>query len=200
MEELAIAGAWVHTPRIHSDDRGSVLEWFNGGTFTGDVGHPLTVAQANCPVTRRGGIRGVHYADVPPGQAKYITCVAGAILDVVVDLRTGSPTFGQWAGVRLDDVERKAVYVAEGLGHAFMALSDQASVVYLCSTPYTPEREHGINPLDPALAIAWPAGIEPVLSAKDASAPSLAEAARSGTLPSYERCVAYRSGLQLGAV
>ena len=106
-------------------------------------------------MSRRGVIRGIHFADVPPGQAKYVTCVRGAILDVVVDLRAGSPTFGQWVAVRLDE-RRRAVFLAEGLGHAFMALSDQATVLYLCSTPYAPGREHGVHPLDPEIGIDWP--------------------------------------------
>ena len=98
-------------------------------------------------------IRGIHYADVPPGQAKYVTCVAGAILDVVVDLRAGSPTFGTWETVRLDDKDRRALFLAEGLGHGFQALSDSATVLYLCSTPYAAGREHGVNPMDPAIGI-----------------------------------------------
>lgn len=133
-------------------------------------------------------LRGLHYADVPPGQAKYVTCVRGAVLDVVADIRVGSPTFGQWEAVRLDDDGRRAVFLAEGLGHAFMALTDDATVVYLCSTGYDPRREHTVDALDPALGITWPDGLTPVLSPKDARAPSLAEAQEAGLLPSYEAC------------
>jgi dTDP-4-dehydrorhamnose 3,5-epimerase len=125
---------------------------------------------------------------VPPGQAKYVTCVRGAVLDVVVDIRVGSPAFGRWEAVRLDGDTRHAVFLAEGLGHAFMALTDDATVVYLCSTGYAPGREHGVNPLDPELGIAWPDGIPPVLSPKDAEAPSLAEAEQAGLLPTYAAC------------
>ncbi|MFG2121388.1 dTDP-4-dehydrorhamnose 3,5-epimerase family protein [Streptomyces sp. NPDC048710] len=199
MRELGIEGAWLYTPRIHHDERGSVLEWFSGREFAEDVGHPLAVAQANCPVTRRGAVRGIHYADVPPGQAKYLTCVSGALLDVIVDVRVGSPTYGRWEAVRLDDRDRQAVYLAEGLGHAFMALSEEATAVYLCSTPYTPEREHGIHPLDPGLGIRWPEDVTPVLSARDAAAPSLAEAERLGLLPSYAACRSYAERLRGGA-
>jgi len=194
MEPLGIPGAWVFAPRIHSDDRGSFAELFRGAEFSGAVGHRLDVAQANCSVSRRGVLRGVHYADVPPGQAKYVTCVSGEILDVVVDLRTGSPSFGRWEAVNLDAGARRAVYLAEGLGHAFMALSDQATVVYLCSTPYAPGRERGVHPLDAAIGIAWPAGVEPVMSQKDATAPTLAEAERAGLLPSYRACLEYPAG------
>ena len=117
---------------------------------------------------------------------------------MVVDLRVGSPTFGTWEAVRLDDLERRALFLAEGLGHAFMALSEQATVLYLCSTPYTPGREHGIDPLDPKLGIAWP--LEdlpdgPVLSAKDAEAPCLSEALEASALPEYEICRSYLNRL-----
>ena len=102
-------------------------------------------------------MRGIHYADVPPSQAKYVTCVRGAVLDVIVDIRVGSPAFGRYDAVRLDDDERAAVYLSEGLGHAFVALTDDATVVYLCSEVYSPTREHGITPPDPDLGIEWPA-------------------------------------------
>ncbi|MFD2356350.1 dTDP-4-dehydrorhamnose 3,5-epimerase family protein [Nonomuraea ferruginea] len=152
------------------------------------------LAQVNCSVSRRGVLRGLHFADVPPGQAKYVMCVSGAILDVVVDLRASSPTFGRWEAAVLDDEERTATLIAEGLGHGFITLSDRATVVYLCTAPYTPAREHGVHPLDPDLGIAWPAELEPVLSDKDAAAPSLKEALDAGLLPSYERCREFYKG------
>ena len=124
IRELAVAGAFSITPRLHRDDRGTFLESFRQDALAGVLGRDFPVAQANCSVSRRGVVRGVHYADVPPGQAKYVTCTRGAVLDVVVDLRVGSPTFGTWDAVRLDDVDRRAVFVGEGLGHAFCALED----------------------------------------------------------------------------
>ncbi|GAA3124759.1 hypothetical protein GCM10020001_052020 [Nonomuraea salmonea] len=145
----------------------------------------MDLAQVNCSVSRRGVLRGVHFADVPPGQAKYVTCAAGAVLDVVVDVRAGSPTFGRWESVRLDDESRHGLYIGEGLGHAFLALSESATVVYLCSTPYDPAREHGVHPLDPDLGIEWPLDGEPLLSAKDAAAPTLKQALDAGSLPSW---------------
>jgi len=193
---LGIEGAWVFTPQVHSDDRGSFAEAFRGTEFAADLGYRLDVAQVNCSVSRRGVIRGIHYADVPPGQAKYVTCVAGAILDVVVDLRAGSPSFGKWEAVQLDARTRRAVFLAEGLGHAFMALTDDATALYLCSTPYAPGREHGVDPRDPAIGIAWPLDTEPVLSEKDAAAPTLDEALRAGLLPSYQECAGYASTLR----
>ena len=187
--ELAIAGAWEITPRQFGDERGTFLEWFREPALTALTGHPLALAQANCSVSAAGVLRGVHYADVPPGQAKYVSCAAGAVLDVVVDLRVGSPTFGRWDSVLLDDVDRRAVYLSEGLGHAFLSLADGSTVVYLCSQGYAPDREHGVHPLDPDLAITWPTqgrdgtALELTLSAKDEQAPSLAEALAAGALP-----------------
>ena len=138
-------------------------------------------------------MRGIHFSDVPPGQAKYVTCVRGSVLDVVVDIRVGSPTFGSHEIVRLDDVDRRAVYLSEGLGHGFIALEHNSTVMYLCSTGYAPAREHGVNPLDPALGIEWPEGLEPILSPKDAAAPSLAQALAAGMLPSYAETQSYLS-------
>lgn len=181
---LGIAGAFVVTPRLVRDERGVFLESFRADLLTERFAHGMRVAQANVSVSGRGVVRGIHFADVPPGQAKYVTCLTGAILDVVVDVRPGSPTFAQWEAVRLDPVERRAVFLAEGLGHAFMALEEDTSVHYLCSTTYNPTAEHAVHPLDPAIGIAWPDGVEPRLSPKDADAPTLAQALRAGILPS----------------
>jgi len=199
MKPTGIDGAWTFTPAIHRDDRGCFLEWYRAAKLSGELGYLPETAQANCSVSRRGVIRGVHFASVPPGQAKYVTCVSGAILDVIVDVRAGSPSFGRWESIRLDDTDRQAVFLSEGLGHAFTAVSDEATVVYLCSAPYAPGREHGVNPLDPEIGIAWPVDTEPVLSGKDAAAPTLEEARRSGLLPSYADCMAYQASLRQAA-
>lgn len=189
---LAIDGAFELTPVQHADERGVFLEWFKAPLFQDVVGHGLELAQANCSVSAAGVLRGIHYSDVPPGQAKYVTCVRGAAFDVAVDIRVGSPTFGRWDAVLLDDVDRRQIYLAEGLGHAFMALEDDTTVVYLCSTGYAPGREHGIDPLDPEIGIVWPstgrdgAPLTPVLSAKDREAPRLCDAASAGLLPPFE--------------
>ena len=188
IRELAVPDAFEITPVQHADDRGVFTEWFRTDKLAAVTGQRFALAQANCSVSRRGVLRGVHYADVPPGQAKYVTCFAGRVLDVVVDIRVGSPTFGAVDSVVLDDADRRAVFVPEGLGHAFMALSDTAVVGYLCSTAYSPTREHEINPLDPDLGLPWPADVTPELSPKDASAPMLAEIGED-RLPSYAECV-----------
>ena len=199
VDSLGMDGAWVFTPQVHRDDRGNFFEAFRGAEFAADLGYQLDVAQVNCSVSRRGVIRGIHYADVPPGQAKYVTCVAGAIMDVVVDLREGSPGFGTWEAMRLDDTSRRAVFLAEGLGYAFMALTEEATVLYLCSTPYAPGREHAVYALDPDLGITWPLddlGGDFVLSAKDAAAPRLAQALRDGALPKYDHCASHAAWLR----
>ncbi len=192
---LAVPDAFELTPKAFGDDRGLFLEWYRFEELEAAAGHPLRLAQANLSVSRRGTLRGLHYADVPPGQAKYVTCVRGAVLDVIVDIRVGSPTFGASEGVVLDDVDRRAVYLPEGLGHAFLALTDDATVSYLCSEVYSPTREHGLDPLDPALGISWPSDLELLLSPKDAEAPSLAQALADGLLPDYAACMAFTDSL-----
>lgn len=195
IDELSVPGSYLITPRVFGDDRGSFLEWFRQDALATELAHELRLEQANWSTSRRGVIRGIHYADVPPGQAKYVTCVRGAVLDIVVDLRVGSPTFGRHEAVRLDDEARRAVYIAEGLGHGFCALTDDATVLYLCSTGYNPTGEHGVHPLDADLALPWPSEVEPVLSDKDAAAPTLAEARAAGALPTLESCSAWTEGL-----
>lgn len=196
MEPLEIEGAWVFTPKIYTDGRGAFLEWLRDSDFQAGPCRNLDVAQGNCSVSRRGVIRGIHFTNVPPGQAKYITCVNGSILDVVVDIRVGSPDYGRWTAVTLDDKSRCSLFVAEGLGHAFMALSDEATVLYLCSTPYDPSLDQGVHPLDPAIGITWPTPVEPTLSEKDAAAPSLTVARACGLLPDYRECSMYLDQLR----
>ncbi|GAA5157013.1 dTDP-4-dehydrorhamnose 3,5-epimerase [Pseudonocardia eucalypti] len=182
---MSIPGAWIFEPTRFDDDRGHFAAPYQEAVFTEAVGEPLRVAQANHSVSRRGVIRGVHFADVPPGQAKYVYCPRGALLDVVVDIRVGSPTFGRHEAVRLDSSGYRAIYLAEGLGHAFCALEDDTVAGYLCSTPYAPAIERTVSALDPALGLPWPADLTPVLSDRDAAAPTLAEAEAAGLLPRW---------------
>ena len=197
IRELGIPDAYAVTTTQHRDDRGAFLEWYRFEPLAEAVGHPLRLAQANCSVSQRGTVRGVHYADVPPSQAKYVTCVRGAVLDVIVDIRVGSPTWGTYDTVRLDDDERGAVYLSEGLGHAFVALTDDATVSYLVTAPFNAGREHGINPLDPEVALEFPdAAGELLLSPKDEAAPTLAAAREAGALPDYDACREYYASLR----
>jgi dTDP-4-dehydrorhamnose 3,5-epimerase len=193
---LKIDGAFEFVPRTFPDDRGVFVSPYQEAAFTEAVGHPLRVAQTNHSVSRAGTIRGIHYADVPPSQAKYVFCPRGSFIDVIVDIRVGSPTFGQWEAVLVSSEKCNAVYVAEGLGHAMIALEDGTTMNYLCSTVYNPTGEHGLTPLDPALDLPWPRELEFLLSEKDRSAPTLAEAHEAGALPRYEDCLALYASLK----
>jgi dTDP-4-dehydrorhamnose 3,5-epimerase len=193
---LDITGAWEFIPTLYGDARGQFAEWYKQDVFEDAVGYPLQLAQSNVSVSAEGTLRGIHFAQLPRSQAKYVFCPRGAILDAVVDIRTGSPTYGQHEIVRLDATERHALYVGEGLGHGFYALEDDTTVTYLVTAPYAPSTEFEVHSLDPALAIAWPQDVTPTLSAKDLAAPTLAEANAKGLLPSYEECLAYYVSLR----
>jgi dTDP-4-dehydrorhamnose 3,5-epimerase len=187
IRELAIPDAWEFTPKQHADSRGVFFEFYRFEKLEELTGHPLDLRQGNMSVSAKGVVRGIHYALVPPGQAKYVTAPRGAFIDYIIDLRVGSPTFGTWDSVVIDDVDRKAVYLSEGLGHAIVSLTDQATVSYLVSEVFNPTRELGINVLDPEIGLVFPPEIgEPLLSPKDLEAPSLAEALASGLLPSWQ--------------
>ncbi|MEO3760812.1 dTDP-4-dehydrorhamnose 3,5-epimerase [Mycobacterium sp. B14F4] len=195
--ELAVPGAWEITPRLHGDARGMFFEWFTDAAFREFAGHRLDLRQANCSVSSAGVLRGLHFAQVPPSQAKYVTCVRGAVYDVAVDIRFGSPTFGTWDAVQLDDRTRRTVYLSEGLGHAFLALEDDSTVMYLCSAGYDPQREHTVSPLDPGLGIDWPVSDSAlVLSDRDRQAPTLEEARAAGLLPTWAETRAFVDGLR----
>ena len=197
IRELSIPDSYEITPKQFGDDRGVFLEWYRFDALSKVVGHPLNLRQANTSVSKRGVVRGIHFADIPVGQAKYVTAMHGAVLDFIVDIRVGSPTFGQWDSVLLDSVDRRAVYLSEGLGHAFVALTDDATVSYLVTDVYNASREHGIDPLSPEIGLVFPpeAG-EPLLSPKDTDAPSLGEAAQSGLLPTWADCRAFYDSLK----
>lgn len=166
-----IEGAWIFTPTQHRDERGVFLEAYTATALKEATGRELHLAQLNVSVSTRGVVRGVHAARTPPGQAKYVQCLSGRILDVVVDIRPQSPTFGQHCAEILDEDSREAMFISEGLGHAFCVLSESATVAYATSSPYDPDQEFGINPLDPELALPWPTDVVPLLSAKDREAP-----------------------------
>ena len=196
VRELTVPGAWEITPQTHADSRGLFFEWFTDSAFTEFAGHRLDLRQANCSVSAAGVLRGVHFAQLPPSQAKYVTCLHGSVFDVVLDIRVGSPTFGKWDAVVLDDRARRSIYISEGLGHAFLALEDNSTVMYLCSAPYAPGREHTINALDPALGIDWRTDGELTLSDRDREAPTLAEVQAAGLLPTWEEARAFVEDLR----
>jgi dTDP-4-dehydrorhamnose 3,5-epimerase len=194
---LTIPDAFEFTPVVHADSRGSFLEFYRFEALEEAVGHRLDLRQGNLSVSARGVLRGVHYALVPPGQAKFVHAPYGAFYDYIVDLRVGSPTFGAWDRVLIDDVDRRAVYLAEGLGHVLLSLADDSTASYLTSTVYTPGRELTIDPLDPELALELPFSVdELIISARDTEAPSLAEARESGQLPDFAECRAFTDALR----
>ncbi|MFF7365866.1 dTDP-4-dehydrorhamnose 3,5-epimerase family protein [Streptomyces sp. NPDC008125] len=195
MRPLSIEGLWEMTPQQHPDPRGRFMEWYRFDRLAEVVGHPLDLAQANLAVSALGVVRGIHFADVPPGQAKFVTCPAGAVLDVIVDMREGSPTFGHWEAVRLDGDTHRAVYISEGLGHGYCALTDSATVAYLCSSVYAPERERAVHPMDADLRIEWPVLGEPRLSERDRNAPTLKQLSQEGLLPEYDACRRFTDAL-----
>jgi dTDP-4-dehydrorhamnose 3,5-epimerase len=188
--ELKVPGAWEITPTVHGDERGVFFEWFSDREFAAMTGHRLDLRQANTSVSQAGVLRGLHFAQLPPSQAKYVTCLHGAVLDVVVDIRVGSPTFAQWDSVLLDDKDRRSIYISEGLAHGFVALQDDSTVSYLCSAGYSPQREHTICPTDPVIGVDWPV-TDPTLSDRDAAAPTLAEVQAAGLLPTWDDAQAF---------
>lgn len=193
--ELRVPGAWEITPAIHPDPRGLFFEWFTDREFTEMTGHRLDLHQANVSVSSAGVLRGLHFAQLPPSQAKYVTCLRGAVFDVVVDIRVGSPTFGQWDSVLLDDQDRRSIYLSEGLAHGFLAMEENSTVAYMCSAGYAPGREHTIRATDPAIGIDWPIS-DFVLSDRDAEAPLLADVEAAGQLPTWDEARAFTDGLR----
>ncbi|MDT4999462.1 MAG: dTDP-4-dehydrorhamnose 3,5-epimerase [Mycobacterium sp.] len=193
--ELSVPGAWEITPTVHGDERGVFFEWFSDREFAAMTGHRLDLRQANTSVSSAGVLRGLHFAQLPPSQAKYVTCLRGAVLDVVVDIRVGSPTFAQWDSVLLDDKAHRSIYISEGLAHGFVALQDDSTVSYLCSAGYSPQREHTICPTDPAIGVDWPV-TDPTLSDRDAAAPTLAEVQAAGLLPTWDDAQAFVEALR----
>lgn len=182
---LKVRGAWKFELTTFQDARGTLREWYTSVSLREHAGNSMHVMQANVSTSQKGALRGISYAATPPGQAKYVTCIRGAILDVVVDLRVGSPTFGSWHMEPLYEEKPISLYIPEGIGHSFLSLVDGSTVLYLLSTAHNPQDEHAVHPLDPDLGISWPRGNEFIMSQKDSSAPSLRAAERQGILPAY---------------
>jgi len=181
---LGIEGVWLAESPVWSDNRGFFREWFKSEDIKKETGRDFGIEQANISHSSKGTLRGIHYSVAPRGQAKWITCVAGSIKDVIVDIRPYSKSFGQWIEVELSGDSGKAVLISEGLGHGFLALEDNTLVAYLVSTPFSPTDEFEINPLDEKIGIDWDA--EPFLlniSEKDKNAPSLMSRFKQNQLP-----------------
>ena len=181
---LGIEGAWLAASPVWADERGSFREWFKVNEIKGMTGFDFSVMQANLSESKRGVVRGIHYSLAPIGQAKWVTCVTGAIRDVVVDIRSGSSTFGKYVVVDLLGGDGRVVLIGAGLGHGFVSMVDGSNVAYLMTSPFSPSEELEINPLDPMIGIEWglPAN-ELLLSRKDLDAPNLLERHRRNQLP-----------------
>lgn len=150
-----INGVWIHNPSRFPDSRGTFEEQFKFSKISSELGRDFHVLQVNQSVSNKGVVRGIHWTDSPAGQAKYLSCISGAIWDVYVDLRKDSYTYGSWGAELLSAKNGKSVLIPEGLGHAFLALEDQTIVNYLCTSEYDPDSDRTLNPLDPVLAIPF---------------------------------------------
>jgi len=182
---LEIQGAWLFDSPIWKDSRGMFREWFKAEEIRIATGRNFEVEQANISISSAGTLRGIHYSLSPQGQAKWITCIAGAIKDVIVDIRPSSETYGKWIEVNLNGGSGSAVFLSEGLGHGFVALENHTSVVYLTSSPFSPTEEFEINPLDQMIGIDWGLDLSRLnISEKDKYAPTLLERYNEGKLPS----------------
>jgi dTDP-4-dehydrorhamnose 3,5-epimerase len=184
---LGIEGVWLAESPVWSDNRGFFREWFKSEDIKKETGRDFGIEQANISLSSRGTLRGIHYSIAPRGQAKWITCVAGLIKDVIVDIRPDSKSFGQWIEVELRGDSGKAVLISENLGHGFLALKDNTVVAYLVSTPFSPTHEYEINPLDEKIAINWGMEISELkISDKDRTAPSLMDLKSRNLLPVWK--------------
>ena len=183
--QTRLVGPVLLAPAAHPDQRGFFVESYRANVWS-EHGVDAEFVQDNHSRSRRGTLRGMHF-QTDPGQAKLVRAARGQILDVVVDIRRGSPTFGEWEGYELSDEDFRQVFVPVGFAHGFCVLSDVADVAYKCSSYYDAATESGITFDDPDVGIEWPSGIELLYSERDATAPRLAEIA--GELP-FE----YRSG------
>jgi len=172
-------GLVLLAPTVHGDERGFFVETFRADDAT-EHGIPTSFVQDNHSRSRQGTLRGIHF-QTSPGQGKLVRVARGRVLDVVVDLRRGSPTFGEWEGVELDDVGGNMLWIPVGFGHGFLVLSEVADFVYKCTAYYDPATEKGIRFDDPEVGVEWPAEVELLYSERDATAPLLSEIA--DTLP-----------------
>lgn len=184
--ETPIPGAYIVTPDQLTDERGAFYESMRSDVLEDVLGHPFLPRQINYSVSRRNTLRGIHSVTMPPGQAKFVSCVRGAARDFVVDLRVGSPTFGRHASTLLDAASGRAVYIPEGVGHAFVTLAEDTCMCYVVSTAFVPGSQIDINPFDPELALPWDLEEPPYISVKDEKAPTLAETLAAGVLTEWQ--------------
>ena len=181
---LGINGAWLAESTIWSDERGFFREWFIAEEIKKITGYNFDVTQSNISSSSRGTLRGIHYSLADKGQSKFVTCVRGSILDVIVDIRPNSSTYKKWLAVELTESNGQSVLIGNGLGHAFLALENKSTVSYLITSRYSPQDEYEINPLDSDIGIQWPLQrSEFQISKKDLSAPTLLSQLQKNKLP-----------------
>lgn len=181
--ESTIKGAWIIDSVRHDDDRGWFQELFKISTVKNATGLDFTPVQINVSHSLQGVVRGIHYSIAPEGQAKYVSVVDGEIDDYIIDVRIGSPTFGQWEKVRLSETQGNSVLLGTDLAHAFQVISPQATVCYAVTAEFSPHAEKAINPHCSELKIMWNQDHPILTSPKDESAPSLSEQRSSNLLP-----------------
>lgn len=174
--ETLLPGAFIIEPRIFPDGRGYFFESYSERDFNAAIGREVRFVQDNESRSRRGVVRGLHFQAPPSAQAKLVRVVEGTILDVAVDLRVGSPTFGRHIAVELSADSHRQLFLPRGLAHGFAVVSPFATLLYKVDAPYDPTADGGIDPFDPALEISWPVSrAEAILSAKDMGHPILSE-------------------------
>jgi NDP-hexose 5-epimerase len=184
--QTAVPGAFVLTPQHLTDARGSFYESFRVDELEAAVGAPFRPRQVNFSVSAANTLRGLHGVAVPPGQAKLVTCVRGAVRDMVVDLRIGSPTFGAFTCTELEADSGRSVYVPPGVLHGFLALADDTCISYVLSTAHVPGTQVDIDPLDASLGLPWGFTDPPLMSTKDTNAPDVATAIATGLLAHWD--------------
>ena len=179
----SIEGAWLIDPVRHGDERGWFQEWFKESEIETQIGFSFAPVQLNVSHSFQGVVRGIHYSVATEGQAKYVTAMSGEIDDYIIDVRPGSPTFGQWERVRLSSTIGNSVLLGSNLAHAFQCVSAEATVCYAVSAEFNPTAEKAVNPLCPTLNIVWDKSFPISLSPKDSSAPFLDNQLSIGQLP-----------------
>ncbi len=170
---LEIPGLFTFEPRVFADDRGAFFESFNDRTFREATGFDGQFVQDNHSISRKGVVRGLHYQLPPHAQGKLVRVATGAVFDVAVDIRRGSPTFGRWAGVELSAANRRQFWIPAGFAHGFLALEDNTEFLYKTTDFWSAPSERSLRWDDPEIGIDWPLPAEPILSQKDAAAPGI---------------------------
>lgn len=182
LKSLSISGPLIASSAVHADERGHFLEWFKLNELRAVTGSEIQFTQGNISQSHVNVLRGIHYSTSGLGQAKWVTCIKGRILDYIIDLRVDSPTFKKWEEIKMTGMEGVAVFIPQGFGHAFLSMEEGTLVTYLVSSDFDANAEKAINPFDPDIALKFPLN-DLVISEKDQKAPSLKQQIENGLLP-----------------